>query len=370
MRSVVIGFNVLLWDGYLKVAVQDADEWDLIALYAGMRIDGVDGGDSIEEGKRALLRAREHGLDANRVAVVAAERSLDKAFELLPPTSTKGPLVGPESDNPLQRPPLYIETFLVCSIEWTTFSEATYSTALEQACVVLRFFLGSGRLKLTQSVLDMLPAKFASIYEPEERATEYLHYRQFFLVWESLERVVAVHRALEIDMDMSRIGSIGASREARAAWLSDYHAVLEEVNEQVTRLLTAECLVNTEGYSAGAGTHADKRRKEMMRVRRVFIPELVTRLYSPRRGKGSPKTSNVPSTSPTSQGRPLGKKRVGKTLGDYLSAVRRAVLGGLECRSAPYNPSSFPVDLLQLFYRDENHPRPLKWERCNGSWWQ
>ena len=46
-----------------------------------MRIDGVDGGDSIEERKRALLRAREHGLDVNRVAVVAAERSVDKAFE-------------------------------------------------------------------------------------------------------------------------------------------------------------------------------------------------------------------------------------------------------------------------------------------------
>ncbi len=47
-----------------------------------MRIDGVEGGDSIEERKRALLRAREHGLDVNRVAVVAAERSVDKAFEV------------------------------------------------------------------------------------------------------------------------------------------------------------------------------------------------------------------------------------------------------------------------------------------------
>lgn len=28
------------------------------------------------------------------------------------------------------------------SIEWTTFSEATYDTALEQACVILRFLLG------------------------------------------------------------------------------------------------------------------------------------------------------------------------------------------------------------------------------------
>ena len=47
-----------------------------------MRVDGVDGGDSIEERKRALLRAREHNLDVNRVAVVAAERSVEKAFEV------------------------------------------------------------------------------------------------------------------------------------------------------------------------------------------------------------------------------------------------------------------------------------------------
>ncbi|KAF8343282.1 107-domain-containing protein [Amanita rubescens] len=207
--SVPVGAVQTVLEAYSRV-LEDAGERHLIALYAGalgknaveryalflvslrseagmgMRIDGVDGGDSIEEGKRALLRAREHGLDVNRVAVVAAEQSLDKAFEVryfscptfkvlfLP--ASKGPLpslVGPESDNPLQRPPSYTETFLICSIEWTTFSEATYATALEQAFVVLRFFLASGRLKLAQSVLDMLPAKLASISEPEERATEW-----------------------------------------------------------------------------------------------------------------------------------------------------------------------------------------------------
>lgn len=31
---------------------------------------------------------------------------------------------------------------LLRSIEWTTFMEATYDTALEQATVILRYFLG------------------------------------------------------------------------------------------------------------------------------------------------------------------------------------------------------------------------------------
>ena len=95
-------------------------------------------------------------------------------------------------------------------------------------------------------------------------------------------------------------GSIGASRETRAAWLSDYHDVLNEANEQVVRLLTAEWLVNTDEYGSKSGAYsmflmwldsvygllqrelfiAEKRRKEMIRVRRLFIPELVIRLHS------------------------------------------------------------------------------------------
>lgn len=50
-----------------------------LSVDEGMAVD--EGGDSSEERRRALMRAREHGLDVNRVAVVAAERSVDKAFE-------------------------------------------------------------------------------------------------------------------------------------------------------------------------------------------------------------------------------------------------------------------------------------------------
>lgn len=73
--------------------------------------------------------------------------------------------------------------------------------------------------------------------------------------------------------------------------------MLEEANEQVVRLLTAEWLVNTDDYGASSGAYgmfltspnsarkvnfliAEKRRKEMIRVRRLFIPELVIRLHS------------------------------------------------------------------------------------------
>ena len=61
-------------------------------------------------------------------------------------------------------------------------------------------------------LLDMLPAELSSIREPEELATEHLHYRQFFVVWESLARVVEC-QALEAP---------SMNRETRVAWLDDY----------------------------------------------------------------------------------------------------------------------------------------------------
>jgi len=108
----------------------------------------------INERRLALTRAREHGLDVHRVAVVTAERTIERAFEvgsmsilripcseyccqLLP--RLKGPL---PSIIALQGTPSDVELLLLRSIEWTTFEDGTYDTALEQATVILRYFLG------------------------------------------------------------------------------------------------------------------------------------------------------------------------------------------------------------------------------------
>jgi len=58
----------------------------------------------------------------------------------------------------------------------------------------------------------MLPPELSSIPEPDEQATEFLHYRQFFDIWETLERITQC-QALEVP---------NMSRETRTAWLSDY----------------------------------------------------------------------------------------------------------------------------------------------------
>ena len=61
-------------------AIEHASEGDA-SMHGHERESVSTGGDDIEERKRALIRAREHGLDVDRVAVVAAERTVDRAFE-------------------------------------------------------------------------------------------------------------------------------------------------------------------------------------------------------------------------------------------------------------------------------------------------
>ncbi|KAF8666241.1 hypothetical protein AX14_006510, partial [Amanita brunnescens Koide BX004] len=139
--SVPVGVVQVVLEAYLRV-LEDVGEQHLIALYAGalgenvvewyvlflislgldagvdegMRVD-EEGRDSMEECKRVLMHTSEHGLDVNWVAVIAAEWSVNKAFELLLPTLTRGPLPsligGPELDSPLQQPPSHIKMFLV-----------------------------------------------------------------------------------------------------------------------------------------------------------------------------------------------------------------------------------------------------------------
>jgi len=58
----------------------------------------------------------------------------------------------------------------------------------------------------------MLPRELAAIDEPEDRATEYLHYRQFFNIWELFDRVVQC-QSLQLSL---------MNKDTRAAWLSDY----------------------------------------------------------------------------------------------------------------------------------------------------
>ena len=77
----------------LNAVLQAAGQRDLIAMYAGalgdnaveryaMFLTSLELSADIDERRLALTRARDHGLDMDRVAIATAERTIEKAFEV------------------------------------------------------------------------------------------------------------------------------------------------------------------------------------------------------------------------------------------------------------------------------------------------
>ncbi|KAG7092946.1 hypothetical protein E1B28_009248 [Marasmius oreades] len=320
----------IILEAYLQV-LEAAGQRDLIAIYAGalgenaiqryaLFLVSLELSTDVNERRLALTRAKEHGLDMDSVAAAAAEMTINKAMEMLP--ILKGPLPSIISG---QAPPSDAELFLLRSIEWIVFSEATYDKALEQANHILRYFLASGRIQLARELLSMLPSELASISvdEMDVQATEYLHYRQFFTIWETLESVVEC-QALE---------SPRMNRDTRLAWHEDYKKVIEQAREQIVKLLTSEWLVVDDEIGEG-----ETRRRELIRIRQIYVPELIIRLHFvlinsrqefPENLKLALKLVNIVADSRYRLYEDFVNEDE-RRLGDYLGAVRQAVLGGLE----------------------------------------
>ncbi|KAJ3503194.1 hypothetical protein NLJ89_g8543 [Agrocybe chaxingu] len=344
----------VILESYLEV-LEEAGERELIALYAGALGDNAVEryaaflvslalSPNYDERRLALTRASEHGLDVERVAVAAAERTIEKAFLAL------GQLQDPlPSIIALQPPADESETFLLRSIEWTTFMESTYNVALEQATVILRYFLGAGRVHNAQSLLALLPNELATIAEPEEIATEYLHYRQFFVIWDTIARVVDCQ-----SQESSYAQS--SSRDARNAWLGEYRNLIDQAYDQIIKLLTTEWLVsdveNVGGQRGRLFTYypalfahlrtslppGDRRRRELIRIRQIFVPELILRLQYilhssrnliPENLKRALELANIVADSRYKLYEDFMNEG-GRTLAGYLGTVRQAILAGLE----------------------------------------
>ncbi|KAI0259467.1 nuclear pore protein 84/107 [Gloeopeniophorella convolvens] len=320
----------IILEAYLQV-LENAGQRSLIAMYAGAL-----GDNAVEryalfltslalsadpaERRTALQRAREHNLDVPRVAIVTAERTIERALDSLP-SSVRGAL--PDLTHAVHAPPVDAEMLLVRSIEWTVVEEETYDTALEQANVILRYLLANGRVNVARLLLNMLPPELAAIGTPPERATEYMDYRQFFIVWETLERV-AECQTLEAPQ---------MSRDTRAAWLKDYSGLISSAREQILKVLTTDWLVPDPETPP-----TDRRARELARIRQIFVPELILRLHVllvnsrahiPENVRHALRLANVVADSRYMLFTEFAGEN-GRRLKEYLGAVRTAVLAGLE----------------------------------------
>jgi len=320
----------IILEAYLQV-LEGAGQRSLIAMYAGALGDNAVeryalfltslalSADPLER-RTALQRAREHGLDVPRVAIVTAERTIERALDTLP-SSIKGPL--PSLAKATLEPAEEAEILLVRSIEWTVVEPETYDTALEQANVILRYLLARGRVNVARLLLDMLPPELAAIGTPEERAAEYMDYRQFFIAWETLERVT----------ECQTLEAPQTSRDARLTWLKDYGALVSSAREQILKLLTTDWLVPEGDVPA-----ADRRARELARIRQLFVPELILRLHTllvssrthiPNNVRHALHLANIVADSRYMLFTEFAGEN-GRRLKEYLAAVRTAVLAGLE----------------------------------------
>lgn len=93
---------------------------------------------------------------------------------------------------------------------------------------------GRGRLQLAKNLLEMLPPELGTLQDPEDQATEYMHYRQFFGVWETFARVVECQALEQPQMN----------KETRVAWLDDYKGLIEQAREDTIKLLTTDWLIS------------------------------------------------------------------------------------------------------------------------------
>ncbi|THH10924.1 hypothetical protein EW145_g992 [Phellinidium pouzarii] len=320
---------------YLRV-LEDAGQREHIALYASalgenaveryaLFLASLEISTDFEERRAALLRADKHNLDIVRVAQVTAEKTLERAFEALPRMRVALPTVTAR-ETPLSD----MEWFLIRSIEWTTFMEQTYRDALEQANAIFRYFLGCGKVQAARALLTLLPAQLKLV--PVEvgfmrtHSAEYVHYLQFFTIWESFDRIA------EAQLDESSCTTKGA----KESWLNGYKALLDDTRGKILDLLTTEWLVNEEEVMRTK--RQDQRHITLVRIRRIYIPELIIRLHALLVGSGDRLPENLKHA--LNLANIVADSRYGlyedfldddaTRLHDYLRAVRQAVLKGLE----------------------------------------
>ena len=142
--------------------------------------------------------------------------------------------------------------------------------------------VGRGRIQLAKNLLEMLPPDLGTLQDPEDQATEYMHYRQFFGVWETFARVTECQTLEQPQMN----------KETRAAWLNDYKGLIDQAREDTIKLLTTDWLTSELEVNNGelcdhmpsacklTPTIGDRRRRDLARIRQIYIPELIIRLHS------------------------------------------------------------------------------------------
>ncbi|KAH8810389.1 nuclear pore protein 84/107 [Flagelloscypha sp. PMI_526] len=236
---------------------------------------------SIESRREALSRASETSLDPLLVAVRTAEKSVEKALSILPQ-----PLHYPFPDLlRMGRCDTETEEFLVRSLEWTVLRPETYPVAIEQACVIIRWALGMGRLPVARRVAAMCKewgvdpvgpdeAEGGAFHLPPQTLAEHIDYTHFFDIHALFDKV---------DVALSALPP--SSSPLHGQRLSELEDVVKKLNERVLAFLTKRIWL-VAPFHTQEDEEEGKRDQELRRVRKIWIPEIILRFVSVCRSVG------------------------------------------------------------------------------------
>lgn len=260
-------------EAYLLVLERDGLD-SLVAPYAACLREGngeesyarflrsMDPSATREAKKAALLRAKDYGLDVGIIATETVRMVLHAAFEAAPSLTPGQPDITNVRVQVSQG-----DWSLIRALEWLTMVPETLPEALGRANDVARYFLALGQANAAGALLHSLPHEVGeSEGDDDDLSVEFADYHKLFAVFKAHD-----------DADTIAMGQPKetASKVEQHAWAKKLLGATQLTLELTQDLLTSHWL----DYPSDRSAYSTQRRKELKRIRQIFIPDLVMRVH-------------------------------------------------------------------------------------------
>ncbi|BEI86919.1 hypothetical protein CcaverHIS002_0702650 [Cutaneotrichosporon cavernicola] len=216
---------------------------------------------SLQDKRVALLRARDYGLDVATIATYTVRMILHAAFDAAPSLAPGQPDI---TDVRVSISP--DDEALIRALEWLTIVPETLPEALARADEVARYFLATGQSNATGALLRSLPDDIGTgAADDEAEFADYVRLYEVFAAHDLAEEIA------------SAPPKETASKVEQHAWSKRLLSAIERVADLTRNLLTSSWLAFP---IADNGKQGNARRRELRRIRQIFVPDLVMRLHT------------------------------------------------------------------------------------------
>ncbi|WWC71980.1 uncharacterized protein I206_105939 [Kwoniella pini CBS 10737] len=286
-QSVPVPAANAILQAYLTILEREGND-NLVAMYAACLREGsgeesyarflrdMDPNATKQQRMEALSRAKTHNLDVATIAKETVRMILSEAFDDIPSLSSTEPDIVSLSVGLSER-----DVHLIRSIEWLTMTPETLGEALIKANDIARYFLALGQANAAQSLIQSLPSSLIDILNPQEEDSEnniveYKSYLKLFGIFRSYENVS--------DLELRRPKDTSTKLE-KHNYNKALLASIENVWNKTIELLVPDYSSEEEEEEGWLRfkvsrkfENGSKRKLELSRIRKLFIPDLIFQL--------------------------------------------------------------------------------------------